>query len=87
MRGEPFAEEIRRVVESSGWREGCLEGTGGAEGEWEEIEKAQVLVLMVVYESLMTRKEQRTGLYLGESDCLSSSIAPGSGPRRADSSD
>ena len=66
LRGEPFAEEVRRVLDSPSWREGCVLGTGGAESEWEEIEKAQVLVLMVSYESLL-RKGERTGIYLGES--------------------
>ncbi|KAL7410560.1 hypothetical protein BDY24DRAFT_175851 [Mrakia frigida] len=63
QRGEPFAEEVRRVVERRGWKEETISRSLGATDE-EEMETAQALVLMVMYETL-TRRGARTEFYLG----------------------
>lgn len=65
LRGEAFADKVRREVESPGWVDDIL---GGSErvGKEEEIERAQALVLMTVYESLL-RRGTKTLRYLGKS--------------------
>lgn len=75
LRGEAFAEEVRLVVESRDWQEEAV--NRGMCSEEEEMQKAQALVLMVLYESFMRRGE-RTALYLGELWTLLRFISVGS---------
>jgi hypothetical protein len=63
LRGEAFADKVRREVESPGWVDEVLCGSERV-GKEEEIERAQALVLMTVYESLL-RRGTKTLRYLG----------------------
>lgn len=56
LRGEEFATLVRVAVEKPGWKEEIIEGRkAGGCTEKEDIENAQTLLLMMIYESLMRR--------------------------------
>ena len=66
-RGERYAQVVRRWLDGRAWAE------SGELAEREEVERAQAMCLMVVYEGLVGRGE-RVASYLGQSLCHTDTV-------------